>query len=115
MRLVTTARSDAIWACFKRGAEYGTHLDASYDHPQQEAPRAITSILYLNDGWKAEHGGRLALWDGTMSCWHTVVPVADTLVLFRSDIVRHKVEPVSEDAPSGRFALTSFLFGRYVR
>ena len=110
--LVASAMSDAIWACFRKGAPgYGAHLDTCYDRPRAEGPRMITAILYTNDGWRAEYGGRLALWDQRERCWRTVRPEADTLVLFRSDVVWHRVEPVCERAPSGRFALTRFLFG----
>jgi Rps23 Pro-64 3,4-dihydroxylase Tpa1-like proline 4-hydroxylase len=115
LRLVSTAMSECVWACFRRGSTgYETHLDACYDRPHAHARRAVSAILYANEGWRAEqHGGCLALWDACERCWRTVAPAADTLVLFRSDTVWHRVEAVSADAPTGRFALTRFLFGHH--
>lgn len=113
--LVATARSDAILAHFAPGASgYGDHLDSCYDRPDAAAPRRISAVLYLNDGWRAEHGGGLRLWSERERCWHEVVPLADELVLLRADRTRHMVAAVSRDAPAaGRLAMTVFLYGRY--
>lgn len=113
LQLVVTARSDAIYACFPRGKGYGAHLDSCYDSAAAgRQPRRVTAILYTNEGWTPAHGGRLMMWDAREACWRTVTPAADRLVLFLSDRVTHKVEEVGADAPGGRFALSTFLFGR---
>ena len=107
-----TGRADMMVACFPGGgAEYGMHLDAHLhggSHSGQD-PRKLTSILYINREWEEEHGGALCMHDATHACWRTVLPRADTLVLFRSDQVLHRVARAFE----WRLALTVFLLGEY--
>ena len=47
--------------------------------------------------------------DAPHECWRTVAPHADTMVLFRSDKVLHRVAP----SYRWRTALTVFLTGAY--
>ena len=101
-------RTESLFACFPgQGAEYGAHFDGGNGDP-----RKLTAILYLNEGWQAEHGGALLMYDATSAdgpCWRSVLPRAGTLVLFRSDRVLHKVAPAFER----RFALTMFFGATY--
>ena len=79
-------------------------------------PRKLTAILYVNEGWQAEWDGRLMMYDAggfsmngpTEKCWRSITPLAGRLVLFRSDLVLHKVNP----AWGWRFALTMFYAAR---
>lgn len=108
-----SGRADMMVACFPGGgAEYGMHLDAHIHRGYNSGvdPRKLTSILYLNAAWDAEaHGGELCMHDPEHECWRTVAPRADTLVLFRSDRVLHRVAK----AFAWRLALTVFLLGEY--
>ena len=80
----------------------------------------MTAILYVNEGWRAEDGGALMIYDAAAGaeghahaaskCWRTVPPRAGRLVIFRSDRVLHKVAPAHAD----RYALTMFFSGDYV-
>ena len=95
-----TKMSDTFVACFPGdGLGYPSHFDGD------EACR-LTIILYTSTSYRHHHGGCLRMLDEERRCWHEVQPAADTLVIFRSDKVLHKVEPCF-DAP--RYALTVFL------
>ena len=90
----------------------GEHLDSCYDSGEQR--RRVTALLYLNTGWQAAHAGGLRVWAARERCWREVMPVADEIVLLRSDRTWHRVHEVAPEAPSaGRLALTCFLFGRF--
>ena len=46
------------FAVYQPGAFYKPHLDRH----RETMDRVVTVILYLNDGWKPEHGGQLKIW-----------------------------------------------------
>ena len=99
----------ALFACFPGGgAKYNCHYDGGAGDP-----RKLTAILYVNEGWRGADDGRLMMYDaGSFSvqhgpgepCWRSVQPIAGRLVLFRSEMVLHKVNP----SYARRFALTMF-------
>lgn len=90
-------RSDTFVATFPGdGLGYNAHFDG-------DDRCRITCILYTSD-WSSDDGGRLQLLNEDRECWMVVPPVADTLVLFRSDRVLHKVEGCAAQ----RHALTVF-------
>ena len=64
-------------------------------------------LLYTSRSWDPEHGGALRMLDERRGCWWEVPPLADALVIFRSDRVLHKVMPCHGDVP--RYAVTVFL------
>ncbi len=98
--LAIGARSDTLVARFAGdGRGYGAHFDG-------DASCALTAIMYTSPAWDAAHGGRLLMLDEARRCWWAVPPREDTLVVFRSDRVLHKVE-ACHVAP--RHALTVFL------
>ena len=95
-------RSDTFFACFPGdGLGYGSHFDGG----TSTSTSVITAILYTSQNWRPEHGGCLHMLDEKRRCWWTVPPRANTLLLFRSDRVLHKVEPCH----ASRLALTMFL------
>ena len=97
-------RASSLLACFPGdGVGYGSHLDGGEDEGA-----SLTAIFYTARAWRPEHGGRLHMLDEARHCWWALPPRADTLVLFRSDRVLHKVEP----AFAPRFALTKFFVRR---
>lgn len=103
LQLEILKRSDGLFACFPGDAGspgYGAHLDGD------AATCRLSMICYFNVGWEvAAHGGELHMLDERNRCWRAVAPMADTLVVFLSRDVLHRVA-----ASSGRrrFALTSF-------
>lgn len=92
-------RSDLFVARFPGdGLGYGAHYDG-------DEKCKITCILYVTDGWHEDHGGCLHILDEARQRWWSVPLRAGTMVLFRSDLVLHKVEPCH----AARSALTVFM------
>ena len=71
--------------------------------------RKITAMLFCNQQWRQGEGGEEMLLDEASGCWQMVEPVADTLLLFRSDRILHKVRA----ARAPRFALSLSFLGFY--
>ena len=60
--------------------------------PDRTSRTPQTCILYVNENWvEQQDGGHLCMHDASHDCWRTVAPCADSLVLFRSDLVLHRV------------------------
>jgi SM-20-related protein len=78
--------SEAHYACYPTGFGYQWHSD----NPAGRDERVISAVFYLNDDWEATDGGALEVVDkhGTH---HEVMPVANRLVIFDSDL-RHQVQ-----------------------
>jgi SM-20-related protein len=79
------------------GARYARHLDS---FPGSDN-RRVTAIVYLNDGWKPEHGGQLRL---HVEPPLDVAPVADRSVVFLSERIEHEVLPNFAD----RYAIAAW-------
>ena len=80
--------------------------------PAAGNPRALTCILYLNDGWDVgAHGGALRAYPprggGEAPRYVDVAPVGGRLLLFDSVAVEHEVRPTY--AP--RMAITLWCHG----
>jgi SM-20-related protein len=83
------------------GAFYRTHRDvAAQPDAHQLHRRAVSIVVFLNSGAPvpkaAFTGGALRLHETDDGCgsWRDVVPVAGTLIAFRSDVL-HEVLPVA--------------------
>jgi SM-20-related protein len=76
------------FALYPAGAGYARHSDrlAGTD------VRAISVILYLNDGWTEADGGALRIHTGSGRC-EDVLPLGGRLVAFQSDRFEHEVLP----------------------
>lgn len=59
--------------------------------------RRVNLLLYLNDGWKDDWGGRIELWDkDVQTCRHSFAPVLNRCLIFAtSEISFHGVTPLS--------------------
>ena len=100
---VLVLRSDPFFACFPGGgARYGAHFDGG----GEQTGCKVTTTLYANPRWREADGGLLHLLDERARCWRTVLPTAGRLLLFRADLVLHKVEPVA----ATRYALTAWWY-----
>ena len=84
---------EAHFAVYDPGAFYKRHLDAFNRAGQQSSNRVLSAVLYLNDRWQSDQGGRLRLWSqpDAMAVAAEVEPVGGTLVCFLSDRIPHEV------------------------
>jgi len=86
---------EAHFACYPPGARYRTHLDrfAAASH------RVVSSVLYLNEGWRPADGGALRLYLGEpdREPWRDVAPEGGRLVLFESGRFPHEVLPAERE------------------
>jgi SM-20-related protein len=88
-------------AHYAPGARYERHRDA---FPGDDN-RRLTAIVYLNHGWRPEHGGQLRLYTPNPV---DVEPVADRLVVFLSERLEHEVLQTGAD----RYAATAWFYAR---
>ena len=83
------------FAVYPPGGYYRRHLDRFAG----AGDRALTCILYLNDGWEPEHGGQLRLYTDPAheERYEEILPVGGRLVSFLSDRFPHEVLPATRD------------------
>ncbi len=80
---------EAHFALYPPGAGYQRHVDAF----QQDNPRRLSAVLYLNRHWRSAQGGALTIYDPQGQEVQRILPEAGTLVLFLSQSVPHAVLP----------------------
>ena len=78
--------SEAHYACYPVGFGYQWHSD----NPAGRDERVISAVFYLNDDWTTSDGGALEIVD-KHGVHHNVMPVANRLVIFDSDL-QHQVQ-----------------------
>ncbi|PKG86641.1 oxygenase [Psychrobacter sp. Sarcosine-02u-2] len=81
-----TRHSEAHYACYPVGFGYQWHSD----NPAGRNERVISAVFYLNDDWSDSDGGALEIVD-KHGVHHNVMPVANRLVIFDSDL-QHQVQ-----------------------
>lgn len=79
-----------------------------YDNPGAPNRRRLTCLLYLNPDWIESHGGELCLLPFLSTDPVKIQPLMDRLVIFRSDLMLHRVLP----AYHSRVCLTIWLDAR---
>jgi len=83
---------EAQFLTYPPGGFYARHVDCLAGARN----RVVSLVLYLNEGWSAEDGGVLAIWDpADEEPAAEVLPEAGTLVLMLSEEVPHEVRPAS--------------------
>ncbi len=89
---------EAHFALFPAGSRYARHRDRFRD----DDTRVLSTVLYLNAGWKRSEGGALRLYVGSDATvtHHDVLPVAGTLAVFLSADFEHEVMPAGRDRMS---------------
>ena len=90
---------EAHFAVYPPGAFYARHLDAFHGHGKG---RALSCVLYLNEGWDDADGGHLRLYlDGEEpEPFVDVTPEAGTLAVFLSERFEHEVLPATRERMS---------------
>ena len=67
----------------KPGGFLNIHADFSTHHTHQNWARRVNILLYLNEEWRDEWGGKLELWDKDMTaCQGTVTPAGNRMLVF---------------------------------
>lgn len=67
----------------KRGGHLNIHADFSTHHTQANWARRINILLYLNEEWRDDWGGKLELWDPEMTAVQgTVTPAGNRMLVF---------------------------------
>jgi SM-20-related protein len=86
---------DAHFALYPPGARYARHSDRFRD----DDARVLSTVLYLNAGWREADGGALRLYPPAQApvAHRDIFPVAGTLVVFLSADFEHEVLPASRD------------------
>ena len=78
---------ESHFAIYEEGDFYETHLDAFKDSKN----RVVTVVYYLNENWEEDDGGALVIYDEDKNYLKTVLPHANTLVVFLSNTFPHEV------------------------
>lgn len=90
---------EAHFACYNAGEFYALHRD----NPQGKNGRVISTVYYLHEEWQADWGGELHLEDKN-HVWHTLLPLANRIVLFQSDLLHEVLQ-----AKHQRLSITAWL------
>jgi hypothetical protein len=67
----------------KRGGHLNIHADFSTHHTHETWARRVNILLYLNEEWHDDWGGKLELWDKDMTaCQGRVSPAGNRMLVF---------------------------------
>jgi SM-20-related protein len=80
---------ESHFAIYREGDFYEKHLDAFKNFKN----RIVTTVYYLNEGWTESDAGVLVIYDKEEKIISSVLPKANTLVVFLSDKFPHEVLP----------------------
>ena len=83
---------ESHFAIYEKGAFYEQHIDAF----KGEKNRVITTVYYLNDTWGEKDGGELIIYNEENQYLGTIMPLANTLVIFLSENFPHEVLPANK-------------------
>lgn len=75
--------------CYCNGMTYGQDADF---HTDDDSPNSRTALLYANEEWTQEWGGKTVF--GLEDKYHYVEPIPNSLIIFPSNIY-HRAEPVT--------------------
>lgn len=84
-------------------------------HPTFHYYRRLNLLIYLNEGWQADWGGELELWDaGCTHCIKSVSPLAGRAVLFSTSSHSFHGHPKPLKSPAGitRKSIALYYYAR---
>lgn len=85
---------ESHFARYPAGAYYARHVDQF----RGDGRRILSSVLYLNEDWRAEHGGELRFYvNGEAAQFEDVLPQGGRLVVFLSSKFAHEVLPATRE------------------
>lgn len=86
----------------KRGGHLGVHADFNI-HDDMKVERRLNLLVYLNDDWPDEYGGKLELWDrGMKGCEVSVAPLLGRAVVFSTNLDSYHGHPDALQCPPDR-------------
>jgi Rps23 Pro-64 3,4-dihydroxylase Tpa1-like proline 4-hydroxylase len=94
-----------------RGGFLNIHADFTA-HPHQKSwQRRVNVLVYLNEDWKEEWGGKLELWDKKMKgCEQEVLPIFNRCVVFSTDADSYHGHPIPMTCPEDRHRRSIALY-----
>jgi hypothetical protein len=94
-----------------RGGYLNIHADFTVHPHHRNWQRRVNVLVYLNEGWKEEWGGKLELWDTKMkACEEKVLPVFNRCVIFNTDADSYHGHPEPMICPEGTFRRSIALY-----
>lgn len=70
-----------------RGGHLNIHADFTTHHQHPNWARRVNILLYLNEEWHDDWGGKLELWDKDMTaCQGKVTPAGNRMLVFTTDV-----------------------------
>ncbi|QKE84891.1 2OG-Fe(II) oxygenase [Arthrobacter sp. NEB 688] len=96
-----------------RGGHLNIHADFTTHHEHENWARRVNILLYLNEEWPAEWGGRLELWDPAMTaCRARVAPKGNRMLVFTTSADSFHGHPDALTCPPGeaRRSLALYYF-----
>jgi len=70
-----------------RGGHLNIHADFTTHHVHENWARRVNILLYLNEEWRDEWGGKLELWDKDMTaCQGKVTPAGNRMLVFTTGV-----------------------------
>jgi hypothetical protein len=96
-----------------RGGHLNIHTDFTTHHRDHRLCRRVNLLLYLNDVWRAEWGGALELWDGSVKRpVRTIEPIGNRMLVFTTSGGAYHGHPDPLHVPEGvaRRSLALYYF-----
>jgi hypothetical protein len=84
------------------GGYLQVHADFN-QHPDLRLQRRLNVLIYLNQDWSEDWGGKLELWSGDMQrCEETIAPLAGRCVIFNTTSTSFHGHPQPLACPAGQ-------------
>jgi Rps23 Pro-64 3,4-dihydroxylase Tpa1-like proline 4-hydroxylase len=94
-----------------RGGYLNIHADFTVHPHHRNWQRRVNVLVYLNENWLEEWGGKLELWDTRMkACEEKVLPVFNRCVIFNTDADSYHGHPEPMTCPEGHFRRSIALY-----
>lgn len=82
-----------------------TFYKKHFDRFKDKSNRMLSFVVYLNENWEEEQGGKLRMYNVKGQDFVDVEPIAKRVAIFKSDAVEHEVLPTT----ASRYSLTGWL------
>jgi hypothetical protein len=94
-----------------RGGHLNIHADFTTHHVHESWARRVNVLLYLNEEWPDDWGGRLELWDKDMrECRATVTPRGNRMLVFTTSFDSFHGHPDGLTCPPGEARRSMALY-----